>query len=232
MYWIDFNNKRSIDLGLYIPSRIAKPTPEKDYEEKKAQGKDGNLYIDKGYKDIEFTIPFAFIDKEWDRKFRGIKRWINKIDNRSLKFSDDLHYFYKVKKATIVSPERILKKLGKFEVKFTCYPLIYRKEGSNKIRLNNNSSISNLSEISQPIFYLNGEGYLNLYINNNLIKINVSGNVIIDTEKGLCYGNNGEIVNKIMIGYFEDMYFKEGKNSIRWDNNNISVSVVPNWRCF
>ena len=65
--------------------------------------------------------------------------------------------------------------------------------------------------ISKPIYRIVGEGYLTLNINNKIIKANVGQELIIDTEKGLCY-REGIVNNVALEGKYEDMYLLEGED--------------------
>ena len=88
------------------------------------------------YKDIEVSISFNFVSKpsEWENDFRRIKRWINS-GSEILKFSDDLEVCYKVKRVRIDTPERVLKRLGKFTVIFACSPYVYFSDGMEEKRI-------------------------------------------------------------------------------------------------
>ena len=64
--------------------------------------------------------------------------------------------------------------------------------------------------ITRPIYRIVGEGYLTLTINNKTIKANVGQELIIDTDKGLCYRNG--IVNNVSHAMrYEICFYKKGK---------------------
>ena len=178
-YFILFNGRTNIDVNLKVESRPSKPSPQKRYDEVDVPGRDGMLYRDKGYGDIEISISFNFISKtpdKWDKDFRRIKKWLLENKDNTLKFSDDLEVFDEVI-------------LG--------------------------GKIYNFDLISRPIYRIVGEGLLTLNINGKSIKANVGQELIIDTDKGLCY-RDGIINNVALKGNYQDMYLLEGENTFSW----------------
>lgn len=226
-YYIIYNNITNIDVNLNVETRPSKPSPEMEYEIVKVPG-GKTLYREKGYNDIELSISFNFVSKdasEWDNDFRVIKKWLLSKINNKLKFGDDLEVYYKVNSVLIDTPERIIRKAGKFTVIFTCDPYVYIDD--DEIELN--KIIDNNYLISKPIYRVVGEGNLTLNINNNVIKANVGQELIIDTDKGLCY-KNGAINNVALEGKYEDMYLLEGENTFSW-TSGFEIYITPNLRC-
>ena len=224
-YFIVYNNKTNLDVNLLVLTRPSKPSSVMEYEERKVPG-GKTLYIEKGYKDIDIPVSFNFMSKySWDKDFRIIKNWLLRKENNKLKFSDDLEVYYKVNKVTIDTPERIMKKIRKFEVIFTCEPYVYIDEGEREL----STILYNNYLVSKPIYRIVGEGYLTLNINNKVIKANVGQELIIDTDKGLCY-REGIVNNVALEGKYEDMYLLEGENTFSW-TNGFKIYILPNWRC-
>ena len=224
-YFIVYNDETNLDVNLLVAARPSKPSPIMEYEEVKVPG-GKTLYREKGYGDINIPVPFNFMSKTtWDKEFRNMKNWLLRKFNNKLKFSDDLEVYYKVNKVTIDTPERVMKKLGKFTVTFTCEPYTYIDESERQL----DKQIYNYNLISKPIYRIVGEGYLTLNINNKVIKANVGQELIIDTDKGLCY-REGIVNNVALEGRYEDMYLQEGVNTFSW-NGNFNIFITPNWRC-
>lgn len=230
-YYIVFNGQTNIDTGVLIKTRPSKPSPTMKYEEIEAPGRDGLLYKEKGYGDIDISISFNFVSKtpeKWDKDFRKVKKWLLGNEDKNLKFSDDLEVFYKVNKVTIETPERVMKRLGRFTVTFTCEPYVYLEDGKDEINLTNN--IYNYNETSKPIYLIYGEGYLNLNVNGKVINVNVGQKIIIDTNLGLCFREDGSINNVALKGMYKDLYLKEGENTFSW-TGSFQIKIIPNWRC-
>lgn len=224
-YFIVYNDKTNIDVNLLVTTRPSKPAPDMEYEEVKVPG-GKTLYREKGYRDIDITVSFNFMSKNtWDKDFRNIKSWLLGKGSNKLKFSDDLEVFYQVNKVTIDTPERILKKLGRFDVTFTCEPYVYID--NDEIELN--TVLYNDYLVSKPIYRVVGEGNLTLNINNKVIKANVGQELIIDTDKGLCY-REGIVNNVALEGKYEDMYLLEGDNTFSW-TEGFEIYITPNLRC-
>ena len=224
-YFIIYNDKTNLDVNLLIVSKPYKPSPVMEYEEIKVPG-GKTLYREKGYNDIEIPISFNFMSKySWDKDFRIIKEWLLSKVNSKLKFSDDLEVFYRVNKVTIDTPERSIKKIGKFNAIFTCEPYVYIDENEREL----SSFLCNNYLISKPVYRILGEGYLTLNINTNVIKANIGQELIIDTDKGLCY-REGIVDNVALEGRYEDMYLLEGENTFSWTEGFV-IYITPNLRC-
>lgn len=226
-YFILYNDKANIDVNLLVATRPSKPSPVMEYEEVKVPG--GNtLYREKGYVDIEIPVSFNFLSKrpsDWDKDFKTIKNWLLGKINNKLKFSDDLEVFYKVNKVTIDTPERVMKRIGRFTATFTCEPYVYIDENERELV----TLLYNNYLPSKPIYRIVGEGYLTLTINNKTIKANVGQELIIDTDKGLCY-REGIVNNVALDGRYEDLYLQEGNNTFNW-TSGFKIYILPNWRC-
>ena len=226
-YYILYNDNTNIDFNLSIIDRPSKPAPEMEYETVKVPG-GKTLYREKGYKDVEITIEFNFLSRdatEWDKDFRTIKKWLLAKKSNKLKFSDDLEVYYRVNSVVIDTPERLIKRGGKFTATFTCEPYVYYDE--DEFELGN--YVYNDYLISKPIYKIMGEGYITIIINNKVIKANVGQELIIDTNKGLCY-REGIVNNVALEGKYEDMYLLEGENTFSW-NNGFKIYITPNLRC-
>ena len=226
-YYILYNDNTNIDVNLSITDRPSKPAPEMEYETVKVPG-GKTLYREKGYKDVEITIEFNFLSKdetEWDKDFRAIKKWLLTRENNKLKFSDDLEVYYRVNSVVIDTPERLIRRGGKFSVTFTCEPYVYYDD--DQLELSN--ILYNNYLISKPVYRVVGEGYLTLNINNNVIKANIGQELIIDTDKGLCY-REGIVDNVALEGRYEDMYLLEGENTFSWTEGFV-IYITPNLRC-
>lgn len=226
-YYIIYNDNTNLDVNLNIETRPSKPSPEMEYEIVKVPG--GKiLYRERGYNDIEISISFNFISKdatEWDKDFRIIKKWLLSKINNKLKFSDDLEVYYRVNSVIIYTPERLIRRAGKFTVIFTCEPYVYYDEDEFKLE----NYLYNDYLISRPIYRIVGEGYITININNKTIKANIGQELIIDTDKGLCF-KEGIINNVALEGKYEDLYLQEGYNTFSW-SEGFDIYITPNLRC-
>ena len=227
---IIFNNKSSLDLGIEVIKRPEIPSPQPIYNSYDIPGKNGKEYELEGYEDIEIEVNFNFIDREtMHERFLECKRWINTIKDNKLIFSDNLGVFYRVNYATITSNERVFKVIGKFTVTFNCEPFAYEFEGQNEIEVNNYSTVFNYGDFeSKPIIKINGEGLVTINLNDEIIKVNVGQNIIINSYLELSYKEDKTPQNSNIKGKYPVL--KLGENSISYSGGRIdSFIIIPNW---
>lgn len=84
--------------------------------------------------------------------------------------------------------------------------------------------------LCKPVYYVQGEGLCVINVNGKDMEANVSGNLIIDTERMLAYREDGTLGNTKITGEYEDLYLKPGRNRISVSPGFI-LQVKPNWRC-
>lgn len=230
-YFTMFNNIRDRDAGVKPVSRPNIPTANEKTEEVEIPGRDGKYYRSKGtLEDIEIQIEYNFLSKnadEWAEDFRRAKKWFRPGSGKLI-FSDDLGYFYKVKKITIDTTERIAKRIGKFTATFTCEGYMYITEGQDPRALK--SKLYNAFEISKPTYEISGDGLCTFTVNGVETTADIGGKLIINTELGLCYTALKETANRRLTGHYEDMYLLEGENTFSI-TQGFTVKIIPNWRC-
>lgn len=231
-FFIVFNGKSNEELNINVAKRPSVPSPKRRYRETEVPGRDGMLYEDLGtYENIDIEIEFSFISRvseEFNSDYRKIKKWLNNVKDNKLKFSDDLGFFYFVEKVEIDTPERIIKRAGKFIVTFICEPWQYLKDGEESIKIE--SSIDNEYDITYPVYDIIGEGLLILSVNGNETKINVGQRIKIDTKLGICYKADGTFNNIAFRGDYKSLILKEGNNTFSY-TNGFEIYITPRWRC-
>lgn len=230
-YFVIYNGKMNTEFDVSVQYRPNIPEPAREYEIIKVEGRDGQLYEDKGtYEDIVIEVAFNFKEEpeDWNEKLREIKRWLYGEGDKHLIMSDDMDYFYNVKMVHIGDTERKIKRIGRFTAEFTCEPYAYIKTGLHVMELER--ILINQWQQAEPIYYIYGTGEARLTINGNTIRATVDRQLTIDTKLGLCFTAEGEIKNTAIYGDYEDMKLKEGENTF-WLNENFEVLIQPNWRC-
>lgn len=224
-----FNDVSNIDIGILLKNeKIDIPAPERDISEITIPGRDGVLHKDnKRYMPISFDAGFNFKDLEnTEEVFRKVKKWLRGSGELSLSY--DIDYFYKVTNIKLNSYKHTHTRVAEFSATFTAEPFQYLKVG--KAPILNPNELYNSGYESKPIYKITGEGLCGLIVNGNSIKVNVGQNVIIDTERLLCYKQNGQNVNTSVTGDISKLTLKEGSNSIYW-KKDFELEVIPNWRC-
>lgn len=233
MFYVKFNNTIDRELDIACTERPDIPMPKKKYNPIDIQGADGQLYEDlDAYEDIVITCNYNLLEyRSLKEKSRKIKKWLFILENNKLIFSDDMDYFYKVKKVDCDALTRDpgLIELSTIPIQFTCDPYAYSMLGSEEIELKKGAVLYNNEMLnSKPIINIFAEGLVELNVNGNTLTINVGQNVTIDSEEGLCYRQNGDIVNSSKKGEYP--YLVTGENRITWTGNVNRVTIVPNYR--
>lgn len=237
-YNVYFNNTSALDLGIIATKRPNIPVPEKNITDKELKGKDGTITRDyETYKNIQIDVEFNFIEaKDFNERCRMIKKWLNNIKDKKLQFSDDMDYFYKVKKTICKDIVREIKRKGTFTVGFVCHPFQYDINGQDKIILTNNFKLENPYFIlAKPKIEIKGEGTINLNFNGKITIVNVGQSCILDGELGQSYryvGGNLEYQNTKITGKLPILI--EGENNISWTLNTgarlDSITMVSNFK--
>ena len=228
-YFLEFNNIRNYDLGISIVKRPNIPSPTKNRNKQEVPGHDGDYYIDLGgYSDIVIPVEFNFIEKGKNIKqtYRRVKDWINYIDNERLIFSDDPEFFYKVVDTKIDEFETVLKRKGMFRIEFTCRAYLYLIDGADFTEERN--LYNQFKEPAKPLIYIEGNGIVNVTINNNAFSIPVGDYVYIDSELELAYREKDDFFN-IKTGDLPKLY--PGENIINYTGNVTKFEIKPRWRC-
>ena len=221
MYRVRYGDTWDVDLGLYAKSRPNIPIAERNIEITEDKTLNTSLTRDYG--------TYNYIDREdFNIKSVAIEKWIYNCKNKILILSDSIECYRKVKKVTIDTITRSKKYLGNFKLTFRCDPGLYVISGLNPISIDSNKIIKNNYGISKPDYIINGEGMCTLTVNNKSITINVGQSIIINTEKELCFKNDGSMTN-ISTGGYKDLYLQEGNNDISI-SNGFTLSIIPNWR--
>lgn len=229
-FFFKYNGKMNTEYDVTVVKRPNRPSPKREYETVKIDGRDGNLYEDHGtYEDIDILVQMNFTEEpdKWNEKTRRIRRWLTDAEDDKLIFSDDMEYFYKVKKVSIGDVSRSMKRIGRFDVTFTCEPYMYLVQGENIVDVS--GVMVNMWDEAKPTYYVFGNGKMTLKINKKTVQVEVEKSLTIDTQLGLCYGAGNDIRNTAMSGEYEDMYLQHGDNTVEvsW---GFVVLIRPNWR--
>ncbi len=226
-YDVEFNGQTGEDNKVYVTKRPNIPTPKRNYREYNIPGRDGVEYEDEGtVDDIEIPVEFNFLEKpeNWFNALRRARAWLMKTGKLSL--SDDMDFFYLVKKVEIDTAERTCMEIGKFTATFTCSGYHYFKTGEIKYK----KLTDNPGDASHPIYEITGTGECTLTVNGKTMTAAVIDNINIDTDKQIAFRNDKKRMNTSVSGWYEDLYLKTGKNDISI-TEGFDLTIIPNWRC-
>lgn len=228
---VGYNSIYGSSLQVYAIERPSIPAASEKIVEIEIPGRDGKLYKRTGkYNQTEITVDFNYTGKTglWYQRWREIKEWLAKT-NTELRFSDDNRFFYKVKHVILNPIERPSENVGRFNVIFvTKDGLQYLEEGTIKMDvalINYNPGIS-----CCPEYYIEGEGVCEITVNGETMKANVSGDIVIDTERMIAYRSDNKSQNVAITGDYEWLYLKPGENRIEV-TPGFECKIRPNWRC-
>lgn len=228
MYNLSFKGENCAQYSIIPVRRPSVPAPEIRVDETEIPGMDGTLTeIDGTYENIVIPVEFNFLvsPDQWMDAYRKAKRWLT--GTGELILGDDQEYYYKVLFCNITSTERTSRRLGNFEVEFTCFPYAFLVSGKNEY------SVSEVEHnpymTSHPIYKITGSGSCDLTVNGNTMDITVNQDITIDTDRMIAY--NSEMTNQstLISGYYEDLYLQEGQNEISI-TSGFNLTVIPNWR--
>jgi len=232
-FFLIYNNKSSLDLNLKIPKRPSIPLPKRQYNETPIEGRDGSLIEDlETYEDIKIPVNFNFIDRiNMNDSARKVMLWLSNIEDDSLSFTDDLDFYYRVKKIEYTDIERQIKVKGTFTITFVCEPFrYYRRNDIITIEASPfNLYAPDFNYSSKPLMKVYGSGDITLTINNeDVLLFDISDHIIIDSVLEEAYSDTFENLNNKMKGEFPKL--TSSINSIDWIGNITNIEITPNWR--
>ena len=111
---------------------------------------------------------------------------------------------------------------------FVCEAYKYLRNDYKQIVDSFYSVFNNMYAIAKPIYYIVGNGTLN--VNGNVVTItNNTDRIVIDTTIGKVLNNNNIVVaGKTNINAMSDLYLKKGINNITY--SGIQLQIKANYR--
>lgn len=222
-----YNGINSDEMGVKVYTRPSIPQAAEVVEEYDVPHAGKHYYHTGLVEDISIPVQCSFVAEPnaFQATARAVSAWLASDADRTLIFSDDDDWFYKVKRVTGGdSFQRSLKVAANFTITFVCEGYAYAKIGNQP-----STDFTNYYETSRPLYYLTGNSVGSLTINGQTFAVNVNQNLYIDTERRIAYRNNGELSNTSVTGDYEDMWLPNGNNSISV-SNGLTLSVYPRWR--
>jgi predicted phage tail component-like protein len=230
-YFLLFNNLNSkFDLGLSIVRRPNIPSTTINKRTVEIPGRDGLLYEELGgCSDITIPVEFNFIDRHnLKDRFRQIRAWVLNDKNKKLIFSDDPDWFYRVVDIKIDDFETMLRRKGNFKIDFICRGYMYRVDADEFSLIENNTTLYNYYIDAKPLIKLEGNGEVEININNNIFTVPVQDYIYIDSELELVYRTKDTYFN---LGKGEFPILTNGTNNISYTGNITRFEIKTRWRC-
>lgn len=209
-----------------IKERPNIPSPEMEVERIFVEGRDGELVIEKGFKNINYSVEINCLEdknvKPYLRKIKHILR-----NSETISFSDDPDVFYKTKTTKFADIENEIAEYGSFSVTFELDPFQYFKV--EPLIITKTTTIKNEGlYYSKPSFKIFGTGNCDFKVNGQTIRLaSVAEFMIVDSEIEECYKNDTNL-NTRMTGEFPT--FNEGDNAVAFGTGVTSIEIEPRWR--
>lgn len=226
---ITIDGVSAFNQGFIVQKFIDIPAPEEEIEIYNVPGRDGSLIKKSGkYKDITVTIEFVY-KNETDRirEQFGLAKNLFLSGSKKLQLSDDRFWFYRIKHVSLSENKVQFVGVAGFKATFTLHPYRFRYDCEDLVQP---TELYNQYLTTYPIYHIDGNGTCALNVNGNKMTINVTGSVIIDTEREVAYSNNGKLMNAQVSGNYKRMCLSEGENKVSV-TKGFTVQIVPMWRC-
>lgn len=204
------------DLGLRITEVPVIPVTERMIDSIEIDGREGDLTIFKGWKDVTFSFKAVIWNSDVQTSWKTILPQI--LNAKTITFSNETSVFYKIKYVKASGLTQILSSMWEFEVELTCSPFRYK---ANVATINRTTSgtVNNPGNIySLPKIKVYGTGTRTLTIN---------GNLTLDCDLKECF--YGDVAaNQYMTGGFPE--FRVGSNTVTLGTGITKVEIEPRWR--
>ena len=214
------------DFGLRITQVPIVPTPGRVIETIEVDGREGDLTLLKGWKDMTFSLKAVIWAKDVWNVWRTISPRI--LNANTISFSNDPSVFYKIKTIQASGLTQVLSTMWEFELEVTCLPFRY-KVGVPIINRTSSGTVTYSGNVfSLPRIKVYGSGTRTLTINGKPIVLNLQSEyLIIDSELKECY--YGDVAtNNLMTGDFPE--FRVGSNTVTLGTGISKVEIEPRWR--
>ena len=229
-----FNGVSSEDCGaLVFPSELDN-APQRDVEKIKVPGRNGSLIIDNGrFEDAPQAYNGIIYDNdkfdEYINMFRSIV--LGSVGYKRLEdtFKPDEYRMAIFDGEFSPKVIRMWKKMGKFELRFTCKPQRYLKLGEKTNEFTTAGALFNPSVFeAQPMIRVFGWGQINIGDYSMFVGENSLPYVDIDCERMDAYYNNINCNN--MISLESDFpILKKEETLISFDSTVTLLQIVPRW---
>ena len=243
-----FDDINSLDYGVYITGSGVYDAPERDVDVISIPGRNGDLYLDNGrFNNIDVTYPASMgrmSQNDFSEKMQEFRNaLLSKTGYCRLydSYNPDEFRLGVYKSGLNVSPNK-QNRAGEFDITFNCKPQRYLKSGDQSVTIEDGDTIVNPTPFeSSPL--LEVEGYGNIYINNEQLKIISDplgwiplitpisitsrgiGETIHADFNGLCYSGDMFKISELM--WSVSFYINDADaDTITWSNvsNNLAVT--------
>lgn len=231
--YIEFNGRKSIDLGLRILNQVEHTSTHNDVEQIEVPGRDGVLLKDnRRLVPVEKSFPCSLKARDnLTAAQAAISDWLNVKGWHDMVLSWDPEHIYRASVVEGFDVKEVLRQFGKVKLNFLAHPIKYLKTGRSAINLTKGMTLTNPGNVAaKPVITLRGSGNGTITINGRVTTLeNVQRELVIDMDKHLIYSGNLAAWDKVVRTANGAMPSLDiGRNTITW-TGNFTLSMVPNW---
>lgn len=212
--------------GLLIQSLPPISKPKQRVEVEEIDGKDGDIltYLGYGAYNKEFKIGlYGSYDID------EIISYFNSQGTVTFSNEEDKYYNYQIVEQ--IDFDKLLR-YKEATVKMHIQPFKYSAEDNQKVFSISSSTtniiIRNAGNIySRPVLTITGTGQLEIYLNNvQMFSINMGEytSITIDTKNMNAYNGN-VLLNRNVIGSYDNFKLNVGKNTISWSGSITQIEI-------
>lgn len=229
--FIVINGKSSKTVnGLIVQTLppISKPAIRTDIEE--IDGRDGDIVTTLGYSAYDRPVLIGL------RGDYNVDEVVSYFDSSgSVVFSNEPDKVYKFAIYEQLDLEKLIRfrqgtvnlHVQPFKTSANEQPIIWNNSGSETIA---NLSVRNIGNIySKPIYTILGKGLIDIYINNkHCLQMNLGStnkSIVIDVEEMNAKSPNGNYLNRLCIGDYNNLIIPQGANDVRVTGALMRVKI-------
>lgn len=235
-----FNGKASTDFRLICSGGGTYGAPKRAYDTVQIPGRNGSLLIDKGYyNDAEVTydsvgfIPEEFYPFGMDQRLAAVREWL--FSPIGYKRLEDTWHPDEYRMAYIsqdFSPSMIDSlEAGAVNIKFTCKPQRYLKQGDLPVTITNGVTLFNPTEFKAfPIIQVTGSGNVSIQNEDGTFTASVSSNATIDCDMMNVYNGttNLNALSTFTLPMGADKIYLAKRNVVTYSGFS-KVTIIPRW---
>ena len=220
--------------GLLIQSLppISKPKIRTSKEE--IDGRDGDIVTPLGFSAYDKTVSIGL---KGDYNVDDVISYFN--SSGKVIFSNEIDRYYNFNIYDAIDLDRLIR-YRVADVKMHVQPFKY---DSNEVEKTysytdvTEATITarNLGNVySKPTLTITGTGSISVYLNNTQIfsiSLNTAQTIIIDVEQMNAYDTEGNYLNRLVVGHYDNFILNTGLNNITISGSITSVSInkVSRW---
>lgn len=227
-YTFTFNAETPEYHGVFLYDYPKISRAKQRYETKTVAGAMGQLIekeSDVAYDNITIDVTLSVLHKKFSYRAEEVKNWLR--GSGVLQLSDMTDRFYKVLHIEQGDVERDLRRYGRCQVTFICFPYEFMEDGE---RLFSPAGLLyNAYDVAMPVYTITGNGDCTLTLNGKSLTATVGETLTIDTLRQEAYKvRGGQALNTSVKGDYENLWLPHGNLNLSV-TSGFTVEIQPNW---